>query len=125
MECTSYASIVCHLLHYGQIKYRVLQVGTALACNCCIYNLLWNEYTFFLFQSRVTCIVHIHYTFFIIILLIWLFASVGSLQIVWEPYKNYLGSLPAYCTAGQHIWRSIVPLLHFWVVERHHPERVL
>ncbi|XP_065635837.1 serine/threonine-protein phosphatase 7 long form homolog [Quercus suber] len=46
-------------------------------------------------------------------------------QIVWEPYRNYLGSLPAYCTAGQHIWRSIMPLIHFWVVEGHHPERVL
>ncbi|KAK9988185.1 hypothetical protein SO802_028424 [Lithocarpus litseifolius] len=46
-------------------------------------------------------------------------------QIVWEPYLNDLGSLPAYCTAGQHIWRSIVPLIHFWVVEGHHPERVL
>ena len=44
---------------------------------------------------------------------------------MWEPYRNYLRSLPAYCTAGQHIWRSIVPLLHFWVVEDHHPERVL
>ncbi|XP_030951781.1 uncharacterized protein LOC115975218 isoform X2 [Quercus lobata] len=46
-------------------------------------------------------------------------------QIVWEPYRNYLGSLPTYCTVGQHIWRSIVPLIHFWVVECHHPERVL
>ncbi|XP_023900485.1 serine/threonine-protein phosphatase 7 long form homolog [Quercus suber] len=46
-------------------------------------------------------------------------------QIVWEPYRNYLGSLPAYCTAGQCIWRSIVPLINFWVVEGHHPERVL
>ena len=72
-----------------------------------------------IFYFRVTCIVHICYTFFLIILLIWLFASVGSLQIVWEPYTNYLGSLPAYCTAGQHIWRSIVPLIHFWVVEDH------
>ena len=65
------------------------------------------------------------YTFFLIILLIWLFASVGSLQIVWEPYRNYLGSLPAYCTTGQHIWRSIVLLIHFWVVEGHHPKHVL
>ena len=71
------------------------------------------------------CIVHIHYTFFLIILLIWLFAFVGLLQIVWEPYRNYLGSLPAYCTASQHIWRSIVPPIHFWVVEVHHPKRVL
>ncbi|KAL0006209.1 hypothetical protein SO802_013770 [Lithocarpus litseifolius] len=52
-------------------------------------------------------------------------ASLRPNQIVWEPYQNDLGSLPAYCTAGQHIWRSIVPLIHFWVVEGHHPERVL
>ena len=54
-----------------------------------------------------------------------MFASVRSLQIVWEPYKSVLGSLPAYRTAGQHIWRSIVSLIYFWVVEGHHPERVL
>ncbi|XP_065634661.1 serine/threonine-protein phosphatase 7 long form homolog [Quercus suber] len=53
------------------------------------------------------------------------FTSLRPNQIVWEPYRNYLGSLPAYCTAGQRIWRSIVPLIHFWVVEGHHPERVL
>ena len=76
-------------------------------------------------NKHFLCIVHIRYTFFLIILLIWLFASVGSLQIIWEPYTNYLGSLPAYCTASQHIWRSIMPLIHFWVVEGHHPKRVL
>ncbi|KAK9995441.1 hypothetical protein SO802_020127 [Lithocarpus litseifolius] len=52
-------------------------------------------------------------------------ASLRPNQVVWEPYRNYLDSLPAYCTAGQHIWRSVVPLIHFWVVEGHHPERVL
>ncbi|XP_065635669.1 uncharacterized protein LOC112039532 [Quercus suber] len=52
-------------------------------------------------------------------------ASLRPNQIVWEPYRNYLRSLPAYCKAGQHIWRSIVPLIHIWVVEDHHPERVL
>ncbi|KAK7860799.1 serine/threonine-protein phosphatase 7 long form like protein [Quercus suber] len=41
-----------------------------------------------------------------------------------EPYKSMLGSLPADCL-GQHIWRSIVPLIHFWVVEDHHPKHVL
>ena len=45
-------------------------------------------------------------------------------QIVWEPYTHTLGSLPAYCTAGQHIWRAEVPLIYFWRVEGHHPERV-
>ncbi|XP_075641428.1 serine/threonine-protein phosphatase 7 long form homolog isoform X2 [Castanea sativa] len=52
-------------------------------------------------------------------------ASLRPNQIVWEPYRDYLGSLPAYCTASQHIWRSIVQLIHFWVVEGHHPECVL
>lgn len=52
-------------------------------------------------------------------------ASLRPNQILWEPYKSMIGSLPSYCTAGQHIWRSTVPLLHFWVVEGHHPERVL
>ncbi|XP_075669882.1 serine/threonine-protein phosphatase 7 long form homolog [Castanea sativa] len=51
--------------------------------------------------------------------------SLASLWPNQEPYRDYLGSLPAYCTAGQHIWRSIVPFIHFWVVEGHHPERVL
>ena len=46
------------------------------------------------------------------------------MQIVWEPYTHVLGSLPAYCTARQHIWRAEVPLIYFCIVEGHHPERV-
>ena len=46
------------------------------------------------------------------------------MRIVWEPYTHTLGSLPTYCTTGQHIWRAEVPLIYFWIVERHHPERV-
>ena len=46
------------------------------------------------------------------------------MQIVWEPYTHTLGSLPVYCTAGQHIWRAEVPLIYFSIVEGHHPERV-
>ena len=45
-------------------------------------------------------------------------------QIVWEPYTHMLGSLPVYCTIGQHIWRAEVPLIYFWIMEGHHPERV-
>ena len=47
------------------------------------------------------------------------------MQIVWEPYTHMQGSLPVYCTAGQHIWRAEVPLIFFWIVEWHHPKRVL
>ncbi|KAK9994234.1 hypothetical protein SO802_023937 [Lithocarpus litseifolius] len=46
------------------------------------------------------------------------------MQIVWESYMQILGSLPTYCTTGQHIWRAEVPLIYFWIVEGHHPERV-
>ncbi|KAK7855588.1 serine/threonine-protein phosphatase 7 long form like protein [Quercus suber] len=46
------------------------------------------------------------------------------MQVVWEPYKDVLDSLPPYCTAGRCIWRAIVPLIYFWIVEGHHPERV-
>ena len=35
-----------------------------------------------------------------------------------------LGSLPAYCTIGQYIWRAEEPLIYFWIVEGHHPEWV-
>nr|XP_023919086.1 serine/threonine-protein phosphatase 7 long form homolog [Quercus suber] len=52
-------------------------------------------------------------------------ATVRAEQIVWEPYTFALASLPAYCYAGQHIWRAEVPLIYFWIVEGHHPERVL
>ena len=45
-------------------------------------------------------------------------------QIVWVSYTHTLGSLPAYCTAGQHIWRAEVPLIYFWTVEGHHPKWV-
>ena len=45
-------------------------------------------------------------------------------QIIWEPYTHTLGSLPAYYTAGQHIWRAEVLLIYFWILEGHHPERV-
>ena len=47
------------------------------------------------------------------------------MQIVWELYTHTLCSLPAYCTVGQHIWRVEVPLIYIWIMEWHHPERVL
>ena len=47
------------------------------------------------------------------------------MQIVWELHTHTLGSLPTYCTVRQHIWRAKMPLIYFWIVEWHHPERVL
>ena len=46
------------------------------------------------------------------------------MQVVWESYRDVLELLPPYCIAGRHIWRATVPLIYFWIVEDHHPERV-
>ena len=53
-----------------------------------------------------------------------LFVCWPFIQVVWEPYRDVLDSLPPYCTAGQHIWRAIVSLIYFWIVEDHHLECV-
>ncbi|XP_050938577.1 serine/threonine-protein phosphatase 7 long form homolog [Cucumis melo] len=46
-------------------------------------------------------------------------------QIVWEPYKTVIDSLPHFCTNGHNIWRTISPLICFYIGEWHHPDRVL
>uniref|UniRef100_A0A9I9E861 Aminotransferase-like plant mobile domain-containing protein n=1 Tax=Cucumis melo TaxID=3656 RepID=A0A9I9E861_CUCME len=46
-------------------------------------------------------------------------------QIVWEPYKTVINSLPHFCTNGHDIWRTISPLICFYIGEWHHPDRVL
>ena len=51
--------IVCRLLHYGQIKYRVLQVGTALACSF-ILTIHFGMNKHFLFQSYMYCSHSLH-----------------------------------------------------------------
>lgn len=44
-------------------------------------------------------------------------------QVVWEPYRHR--AAPAYCTQGQHVWMSKVPLICFERIEWHLPDRVL
>ncbi|XP_050233633.1 protein MAINTENANCE OF MERISTEMS-like [Mercurialis annua] len=47
-------------------------------------------------------------------------------DIIWEPYTDeILSLLPAYCLEGRRIWRSVVPLIYYHIVEWHHPDRVL
>uniref|UniRef100_A0A9I9EH60 Aminotransferase-like plant mobile domain-containing protein n=1 Tax=Cucumis melo TaxID=3656 RepID=A0A9I9EH60_CUCME len=36
-------------------------------------------------------------------------------QIVWEPYKTVIDSLPHFCTNGHDIWRTISPLICFYI----------
>ncbi|KAK9997678.1 hypothetical protein SO802_022364 [Lithocarpus litseifolius] len=46
-------------------------------------------------------------------------------QVVWQPYEAELGHLPAFCVAGRDMWTARVPLVCFWLVEKHTPERVV
>nr|POE70682.1 serine/threonine-protein phosphatase 7 long form like [Quercus suber] len=46
-------------------------------------------------------------------------------QVVWEPYQDDLAHLPPFCVAGRDVWTARVPLVCFWLVERHTPDRVL
>nr|XP_016451934.1 PREDICTED: serine/threonine-protein phosphatase 7 long form homolog [Nicotiana tabacum] len=46
-------------------------------------------------------------------------------QFIWTPYNEELiGTLPAYCTHGRHIWRASIPLTCLDIVEHHALERV-
>nr|POF20896.1 serine/threonine-protein phosphatase 7 long form like [Quercus suber] len=46
-------------------------------------------------------------------------------QVVWEPYQDDLAHLPPFCVAGRDVWMAKVPLVCFWLVEKHTPDRVL
>ncbi|XP_021599298.1 serine/threonine-protein phosphatase 7 long form homolog [Manihot esculenta] len=47
-------------------------------------------------------------------------------QVIWEPYTDALiESLPEYCRQGREIWRAVVPLICFHIVEWHQPDRVM
>nr|POF19632.1 serine/threonine-protein phosphatase 7 long form like [Quercus suber] len=46
-------------------------------------------------------------------------------KVVWEPYKDELAHLPPFCVAGRDIWTTRVPLVCFWLVEKHTPDCVL
>ncbi|XP_043810688.1 serine/threonine-protein phosphatase 7 long form homolog [Manihot esculenta] len=47
-------------------------------------------------------------------------------QVIWEPYTDALiESLPEYCRQGRQIWRAVVPLVCFHIIEWHQPDRVM
>ncbi|XP_075663205.1 serine/threonine-protein phosphatase 7 long form homolog [Castanea sativa] len=46
-------------------------------------------------------------------------------QVVWQPYEAELGHLPTFCVARRDMWTARVPLVCFWLVEKHTPDRVL
>ena len=48
-------------------------------------------------------------------------------EVNWHPYTEYLSQLPTNCRsrAAQNMWLYCGPLICFWIVEWHAPERVL
>ena len=48
------------------------------------------------------------------------------MQIIWEPYTDdVIFGLPDYCTIASDLWLTISPLIFFYIVEWHRPDRVL
>ncbi|XP_020219768.2 serine/threonine-protein phosphatase 7 long form homolog [Cajanus cajan] len=46
-------------------------------------------------------------------------------DFVWQPYLQYFHSLPPYCVENTNIWRAVVPLIDFHIIEYHHADRVM
>ena len=44
---------------------------------------------------------------------------------MWKPYLEIYMSLPPICLEGSHVWRAIVPLIFFHIVEWHQLDRVM
>ncbi|KAJ9146396.1 hypothetical protein P3X46_028667 [Hevea brasiliensis] len=47
-------------------------------------------------------------------------------DITWEPYnEELLDELPDMCIQGRPIWKAVVPLICFHIIEWHQPDRVM
>ncbi|KAJ3689634.1 hypothetical protein LUZ61_018798 [Rhynchospora tenuis] len=48
-------------------------------------------------------------------------------NVAWTPYdtRSTQQVLPPICTNDSGLWMITAPLLHFWIVETYHPERVM
>ena len=52
--------------------------------------------------------------------------TTGKLQVLWKPYTtDLIAHLPTICQADEEIWRTMLPLICFDIIEWHRPERVL
>uniref|UniRef100_A0A7N2MYQ3 Aminotransferase-like plant mobile domain-containing protein n=1 Tax=Quercus lobata TaxID=97700 RepID=A0A7N2MYQ3_QUELO len=60
---------------------------------------------------------------------VWVVSTKNSPQeiclVVWQPYETELAHLPAFCVVGRDVWTAKVPLVCFWLVEKHTLDRVL
>ncbi|XP_021600607.1 serine/threonine-protein phosphatase 7 long form homolog [Manihot esculenta] len=47
-------------------------------------------------------------------------------EFIWEPYSDVVvDGMSDYCLQGRQIWKSVVPLICFHIVEWHRPDKVL
>jgi len=46
-------------------------------------------------------------------------------MVDWEPYKSLFDQMPLRVHEDSPFWRARVPLIHFWIVEHHYPDRVM
>ncbi|KAL9660267.1 hypothetical protein QQ045_025080 [Rhodiola kirilowii] len=54
------------------------------------------------------------------------FQKMQITDFIWRPYDgSFFHLLNPICVEGQNSWRVDVPLIHFNVIEWHHPERVM
>ena len=88
---TEHSMHVLRAYRVSLTSLRPNQVSCLTSGNCFGMFFLYFQFTFkwiniFYWKSYMYCSHSLH--IFPIILLIWLFASVGSLQIVWEPYRT-------------------------------------
>jgi Plant mobile domain len=53
------------------------------------------------------------------------FESMLDEHVNWRPYDYYLDLLPARVHSDQPYWLARVPMIHFWMISWHYPERVM
>ena len=58
-----------------------------------------------------------------------LFEDIRAGEVTWQPYAEYLDEEKEYTTPqmdhDKPLWLAKVPLIHFWMVEWHLPDRVM
>ena len=45
--------------------------------------------------------------------------------VVWTPYDEVLTRLPSVTQRDRGLWLARVPIIHFWIVSHHYPDRVM
>lgn len=49
--------------------------------------------------------------------------SVRDGDVNWQPYDDYMEQMPTHVMNDRIWWFARVPLIHFWIIEFHYPDR--